>query len=131
MAGAERSRWIADRLAGARADVERIAGELVRGGRLTAIEAAAIGDAVERAIDEGRTLLDEALREPRRILASLRGAAVDAPAAHRPDQAHDARQHGAAADEVAARIARLEARVAALEALLADRSGGRDEGEGI
>ncbi|MBY0273730.1 hypothetical protein K2Z84_00200, partial [Candidatus Binatia bacterium] len=56
------SGWIADRLTSARVDAERIAGELLRDGRISAEEVAALRAAVEHAIDRGRTLIGDALR---------------------------------------------------------------------
>lgn len=106
------SGWIADRLASARADAERIARELVRDGRVTADEVAALAAAVDEAVERGRALIGDALREPRRILAGLRQAAANAPA--RAENASGAPQP----EDPTARITRLEARVAALDALV-------------
>ena len=116
--------WIADRLSSARADAERIARELLRDGRLTADEVGALAAAVDEAVERGRALIGDALREPRRIVAGLREATATAVA-----RAKD----GAAAppEDAAARIARLEARVAALEALVTGDARSRGEGEGI
>lgn len=108
----ERSGWIADRLSRARADAERIARELLRDGRLTADEVTALAGAVDEAVERGRALIGEALREPRRILAGLRQATESAAT---PGEG----AASPAAEDAATRIARLEARVAALEALLA------------
>lgn len=99
--------WIADRLASARADAQRIAGELVRDGRIDADEVATLAAAVDEAIGRGRALIADALREPRRILAGLRRAG-------RAESAADAVMSSASPD-LAARIARLEERIAALE----------------
>lgn len=132
------SGWIADRLTSARVDAERIAGELLRDGRISAEEVEALRAAVERAIERGSALIGDALREPRRILAGLRRATS---ATARTDEAGLPRSAGAAAprpdgdpgapdrtsseaasfaspDDAAARIARLEARVAVLEGLV-------------
>jgi hypothetical protein len=125
LADRERSGWIADRLTSARADAERIAHELVRDGRLSAEEVASLASAVDEAVERGRTLIGDALREPRRILAGLRQAALEAAA-----RAEDA-PAPASPDDAAARIARLEARVAALEALVAGDPKSRGQGEGI
>lgn len=122
----ERSGWIADRLTSARADAERIARELVRDGRLSAEEVAALASAVEQAVERGRTLIGEALREPRRILAGLRQAASDASA-----RADGTSAGAPAPEDAAARITRLEARVAALEALVAGDAKSRGDGDGI
>jgi hypothetical protein len=125
LADRERSGWIADRLTSARADAERIARELGRDGRLSAEEVAALASAVDEAVERGRTLIGDALREPRRILAGLRQAALEA-AARAEDAPVPASPEGAAA-----RIARLEARVAALEALVAGDAKSRGDGDGI
>lgn len=117
--------WIADRLGSARADAQRIARELIRDGRITPDEVAALASAVDEAVERGRTLIGDALREPRRILTGLRRAATNAAAS-----ADDAKAPPPADDD-AARIARLEARVAALEALVAGDPRSRGQGEGI
>lgn len=147
------SGWIADRLTSARVDAERIAGELLRDGRISAEEVEALRAAVERAIERGSALIGDALREPRRILAGLRRAATSAaPGADDPGRVRSATETarhqdddpgtpgGPAAgggtpapDDAAARIARLEARVAVLEALVtrgAESTRGAD-GDGI
>lgn len=118
--------WIADRLGSARADAERIARELIRDGRITADEVASLASAVDEAVERGRALIGDALREPRRILAGLRQAASDATA-----HANDASAPPPPPDDDAARIARLEARVAALEALVAGDAKSRGDGDGI
>lgn len=120
--------WIADRLASARADAQRVADELVRDGHVTSGEIAALAAAVDDAVERGRVLIGDALREPRRILAGLRQAAAQAEP--RPDGAPGASSEAASTD-AAARIARLDARVAALEALVAGPKGARGEGEGF
>ena len=125
MADRELSGWIADRLTSARADAERIADELVRDGRLSAEEVAALASAVDEAVERGRALIGDALREPRRILAGLRQTALEAAA-----RAEDA-PAPASPEDAAARIARLEARVAALEALVAGDAKSRGDGDGI
>jgi hypothetical protein len=117
--------WIADRLSSARADAERIARELLRDGRLGADEVGALAAAVDEAVERGRALIGDALREPRRILAGLREATASAVVRGEEDAAVPPRQ------DAAARIARLEARVAALEALVAGDVRSRGEGEGI
>ena len=117
--------WIADRLSSARADAERIARELLRDGRLTADEVGALAAAVDEAVERGRALIGDALREPRRIVAGLRRAADDAAAGA------DVAAAAPAPEEAATRIARLEARVAALEALVAGDAKSRGEGDGI
>jgi polyhydroxyalkanoate synthesis regulator phasin len=119
---ADRTTWIADRIAGARADAERIVSELVRSGRLSAAEASAVASAVDDAIERGRALVEEALREPRRILASLRTRAAAA--------TDDPRDASPAAD-LAARLAALEARIAALESHGSGHQRPRGDGEGI
>ena len=121
----ERSGWIADRLTSARADAERIARELVRDGRLSSDEVAALASAVDEAVERGRALIGDALREPRRILAGLRQAALDAAA-----RTEDA-SSPAAPDDAAARIASLEARVAALAMLVTGDANSRGDGDGI
>lgn len=114
--------WIADRLGSARRDAERIARELIRDGRITADEVAALASAVDDAVERGRALIGDALREPRRILAGLRRAAAGAASVDEAAPAHE---------DAAQRIARLEARVAALEALLTGVPPSRGAGEGI
>jgi hypothetical protein len=130
------SGWIADRIADARADAERIAAELVRAGRLTSSEASALADAVDQAIERGRALVGDALQEPQRIFESLRAAR---PAAAPRDDASGAATSASASADASARIAALEARVAALEAALgallastpgARRGGDPDQGDG-
>lgn len=123
MADREPSGWVADRLTSARADAERIARELVRDGRLAADEVAALASAVDEAVERGRALIGDALREPRRIVAGLRQAALEA-----ASRAEDASAPAASGD-ASEQIARLEARVAALEALVAGAA--KSGGDGI
>jgi hypothetical protein len=126
LADDERPGWIADRLSSARTDAERIARELLRDGRIGADEVATLAAAVDEAVARGRALIENALRAPRRLLTGMRQAASDA-----------APGTGAAAatsttEAPSARIAHLEARVAALEALVGvGKHGPRGEGEGI
>lgn len=120
---ADVSGWIADRLASARDDAARIARELLRDGRIGEDEVAALAAAVDEAVERGRVLIGDALREPRRILAGLRQVALEAAA--RADAAAPA-----AADDATGRLARLEARIAALEALVGGRTAGGPRGEG-
>lgn len=94
--------WIADRLSGAHADAKRIGRELAAKGHLTDAQVEAIAGAVEGAIERGRELIADALREPQRVLEVLRRAAPPG---------------AAPADD--ARVAALEERVATLERLLA------------
>ena len=117
------SGWIADRLASARDDAARIARELLRDGRIGEDEVAALAAAVDEAVERGRVLIGDALHEPRRILAGLRQVALEAAA--RADAAAPAAGHDATA-----RVARLEARIAALEALVGGRTAGSPRGEG-
>ena len=98
MKGDAESGWLADRLGNARVDAERIAHELADKGHLTPDQTAIIVAAVDAAIVRGRELLADALREPRRLLQSLRATTA-------PDTAH-------------ARIDALEARIASLEEAL-------------
>jgi len=112
----ERSGWIADRLSAARADAERIARELAAKGHLSDAQVEAIAGAVEDAIERGRELIADALREPQRVLDDLRRSTAP----------------GAAADDAGkdARIAALEERVATLEHLLAHPPRTRHGSEG-
>jgi polyhydroxyalkanoate synthesis regulator phasin len=107
--------WVADRLTSARADAGRIARELAEKGHLTRAQAAEIAAAVESAIDRGRDLITDALREPRRILDRLRAAGV-------AGDAHADSTDVATRDHAAARITALEERVAALEQALLHRA---------
>lgn len=106
MSDRERSGWIADRLSGARADAERIARELAAKGHLSDAQVEAIAGAVEGAIQRGRELITDALREPQRVLEALRRSSAPGAAT-------------AADDGDDARLASLEERVATLERLLA------------
>jgi hypothetical protein len=105
--------WLVQRLANARADAERIAGELTSGGHLTAEQAAALESAVEAAVAKGRELLGDALREPRRIADALRRRA---PRADRGG-AEDGGEGKVA--ELLERVAELAERTAEIEARLA------------
>lgn len=110
--------WWAQRLKGARADAARIAAELVAHGHLSAEQAAALERAVGSAIASGRDLLAEALREPTRLLESLRRSATSRGGS---DEAVD---DGASLGE---KLDRLDARVARIESALA-RMGGKADG---
>jgi hypothetical protein len=96
---------------------------LIRDGRITTDEVAALAAAVDEAVERGRTLVADALREPRRLLAGLGRAAAEASARAEDGSAPPAR------DDATARIVRLEARVAALEALVAGEA--ESHGDGI
>jgi hypothetical protein len=100
--------WWAQRLKDARADAERIAAELVGHGHLTAEQAAALEGAVASAITSGRELLTEALREPARLVETLRRSA-----------ARVAADAGPTSPGLEERLERLDARVARIEQILA------------
>jgi hypothetical protein len=116
--------WIADRLTSARTDAERIARELVRDGRITAAEIATLAAAVDEAVERGRALIGDALREPGRILAGLRDATASASAGT------DDATTRPPPEDADTRIARLEARIAALEALVAGQATRLGDGDG-
>jgi DNA-binding MarR family transcriptional regulator len=105
MTEGERAAWLADRLASARSDAERIARELVERGLVTREEAAALAEAVDVAVERGRELVAQALVEPRRLLASLR---TEPPASATGDDR--ARELRGRLDAVEDRLALLEDR---------------------
>jgi len=108
--------WIADRLSSARADAERIGRELVAKGHLTDDQLGAIAGAIDTAIARGRTLIADALREPRRVLDELRAGVAserDRVASGTPDGTLPDASRGDAA-----RLDALERRIEALERAL-------------
>jgi hypothetical protein len=114
--------WLASRLGSARADAERIARELADRGHLTPDQSASVVAAVDAAIVSGRELLAGALREPQRLLRSLRE-----PRTGTAPETHDVRDAG----DVAGRLAAIEQRLATLEAaLLGAPARGRRGSEG-
>jgi hypothetical protein len=98
--------WWAQRLKGARADAGRIAAELVARGHLSAEQAAALEGAVASAITSGRDLLAEALREPARLVETLRQSAAARDAA--TEGPSDSAGLVVRLEEIDARVARLE-----------------------
>lgn len=119
--------WLAQRLSGARRDAARIASELVSRGSLSAEEAAALERAVQDAVVQGRDLLAAALREPRRIVAALRGSgarvsraagAGEGPAVGRDGELAEDDPGTATERALLARLDRIEARLNLLERAL-------------
>lgn len=110
MADREGPGWIAERLSNARADAARIARELADRGHLSPAQVGAITGAVDAAIERGRELITEALRETGRVLDGLRQPGAPG----RGDSTAVATGAGAQAAQIQA----LEARIAALEEAL-------------
>jgi hypothetical protein len=103
MTDPERSTWLADRLGSARADAGRIVRELLAHGQLAPDQGSRLQDEVELAIEHARELVAQALAEPRRLLASLRGTPAGA-AGEEP-----------AEDELRGRLDAIEERLTLLE----------------
>jgi polyhydroxyalkanoate synthesis regulator phasin len=98
--------WWAQRLKGARADASRIAAELVARGHLSAEQATVLEGAVASAITSGRDLLAEALREPARLVETLRQSAAARAAS--AEGTSDSAGLAGRLEELDARVARLE-----------------------
>ncbi|MEW6271554.1 MAG: hypothetical protein AB1689_19910 [Thermodesulfobacteriota bacterium] len=100
---------LASRLQGARDDAERIARELAQAGHLGPELATRLTDAVDGAVERARDMVVAALREPRRLLATL-----------------DLARGTDAVEHLARRIDALEDVVARLEEAVARLGPGRD-----
>lgn len=119
--------WLAQRLSGAQRDAARIASELVSRGSLSAEEAAAFERAVQDAVVQGRDLLATALREPRRIVAALRGSVARVDRVTGAEEGLAGGRDGELAEDdpptateraLLARLERIEARLDLLERAL-------------